>query len=226
MSPERFERIKNMLNHRQPDLTVCLEMVHKSNNIAAIVRTADAIGIHQIHTIWPHPEIRVSGKTATGSQKWVDVNVHQSTKKAVAELKKQNMQIVVTHLSDTAVDYREIDYTQPTAIVMGHEKIGISEEALEEADHQVIIPMIGMAQSLNVSVATAIILYEAQRQREVAQMYGQCKIDEQTCQRILFEGGHPIFAKACQRKKIPYPVINKNGEIEATPQWWQQIQSI
>ena len=225
MSPERFERIKNMLANRQPDLTVCLERVHKSHNLAAIVRTADAVGINQIHTIWPSKSMRLSAHTATGSQKWVDVNIHQQTSDAISKLKANNMQIIVTNLSDTAKDYRDIDYTKPTAIVVGQEKHGISQEAIDAADHQVIIPMSGMAQSLNVSVATAIILYEAQRQRLQKNMYGQCKIDDEACQKALFEGGYPIFAKACKHKKIPYPYINQHGEIDASAEWWQQIQS-
>lgn len=225
MSPERFERINNMLANRQPDLTVCLEMVHKSHNLAAIVRTADAVGVNQIHTIWPAKSMRLSAHTATGSQKWVDVNIHQNITDAVSQLKKGGMQIVVTNLSSSAKDYREIDYTKPTAILMGQEKYGISKEAIEAADHQVIVPMSGMAQSLNVSVATAVILYEAQRQRLEANMYGTCKIDDATCQKVLFEGGYPIFAKACKRKKIPYPRINEDGEINASEEWWQKVQT-
>lgn len=224
MSPERFDRITNMLQHRQADLTVCLEMVHKSNNLAAIVRTADAVGIHQVHTIWPEQKMRISGHTATGSQKWVHIQAHTSTDEAIHQLRAQNMQIVVTHLSDTSVDYRAIDYTKPTAILMGQEKHGITQEALAQADHQVIIPMVGMVQSLNVSVATALILYEAQQQRQKANMYGQCKLDEATCQRILFEGGYPIFAEVCQRKKIPYPHIDDTGQIQAPDSWWKALQ--
>tara|TARA_B100001094_G_C18195006_1_gene810122 strand:- start:3757 stop:4440 length:684 start_codon:yes stop_codon:yes gene_type:complete len=224
MSPERFERITAMLNNRQVDLTVCLEMVHKSNNLAAIVRTADAVGVHQVHTIWPQKKMRISGHTATGSQKWVDIQAHTSTDEAIAQLRTQNMQIVVTHLSDASVDYRSIDYTKPTAILMGQEKHGITEEALEQADHQVIIPMVGMVQSLNVSVATALILYEAQQQRKKAQMYGACQLNEATCQRILFEGGYPIFSEVCRRKKLPYPLIDETGQIQAPESWWQALQ--
>ena len=71
MSPERFARINQMLDNRQTDLTLCLDKVHKTNNIAAVIRTADAVGIHQIHAVWPDIEMRVSGNTASGSQQWV-----------------------------------------------------------------------------------------------------------------------------------------------------------
>jgi tRNA (guanosine-2'-O-)-methyltransferase len=223
MSPERFKRINELLDKRQADLTVCLEMVHKNNNLAAIVRTADAVGINTIHTIWPEKKIRIAKGTATGSQKWVDVKTHHSTSDAIKHLKSNGMQIVVTNLSESSLDYRAVDYTKPTAVFMGQEKHGITEEALKHADVQMMIPMVGMVQSLNVSVATAVILYEAQRQREQAGLYKQPIIDDSIRQQILFEGGHPIFAKICQLKNIPYPKMNHQGQIDASDEWWHAI---
>lgn len=224
MTPERLERINNMLNHRQPDLTVCMEGVHKTHNLAAVVRTADAIGVSDVHAVWKNERMRVSGGSAAGSQNWVDVHNHTSTEDAIAELKKQNMQVLVTNLSDTAIDFREVDYTKPTAIILGQEKFGASEKALELADQDIVIPMVGMVQSLNVSVANAVVLYEAQRQRQAAGMYNSSTISEQKRQRILFEGGHPIFAQACKRKGLPYPAIDEDGQIVASDEWWKKMQ--
>lgn len=224
MTPERHNRILSMLNHRQPDLTVCMEGVHKAHNLAAVVRTCDAIGVSAVHAVWKNEQMRASGGIAAGSQNWVDVHNYSSTKDAISELKRQNMQVLVTNLSDTAVDFREIDYTKPTAIILGQEKFGASDIAKEMADQDIIIPMVGMVQSLNVSVANAVVLYEAQRQREAAGMYGRATIDEDTRQRMLFEGGHPIFAKVCQSKGLPYPHINDEGEIIASDDWWQKMQ--
>ncbi|MGJ8693083.1 MAG: tRNA (guanosine(18)-2'-O)-methyltransferase TrmH [Thalassotalea sp.] len=224
MTPERLDRINNMLNHRQPDLTVCMEGVHKTHNLAAVVRTCDAIGVSDVHAVWKNERMRVSGGSAAGSQNWVNVHNYHQTVDAITELKKQNMQILVTNLSDTSVDFREIDYTKPTAIILGQEKFGASQAALELADQDIIIPMVGMVQSLNVSVANAVVLYEAQRQRQLAGMYNKATIDEKVRQRVLFEGGHPIFAQACKRKGLPYPYVNDAGEIEASDEWWQQMQ--
>ena len=165
MTPERLQRINNMLNHRQPDLTVCMEGVHKAHNLAAVVRTCDAIGVSAVHAVWKNEQMRASGGIAAGSQNWVDVHNYTSTVDAIAELKRQDMQVLVTNLSDTAVDFREIDYTKPTAIILGQEKFGASDVAKELADQDIVIPMVGMVQSLNVSVANAVVLYEAQRQR-------------------------------------------------------------
>lgn len=153
-----------MLARRQPDLTVCMEQVHKPHNVSAVIRTADAVGVHEVHAVWPSSRMRTMASAAAGSNSWVQVKTHRTIADAVGHLKGQGMQILATHLSDKAIDFREIDYTRPTCILMGQEKTGITQEALALADQDIIIPMIGMVQSLNVSVASALILYEAQRQ--------------------------------------------------------------
>jgi tRNA (guanosine-2'-O-)-methyltransferase len=224
MTPERLERINVMLDKRQPDLTVCMEGIHKSHNLAAVVRTADAIGVSDVHAIWKSDEMEVRGGSAAGSQNWIDVHNYSKTSDAIDALKKQGMQILVTNLSDNAVDFREIDYTKPTAIILGQEKFGASDIALEMADQHIVIPMVGMVQSLNVSVACSVVLYEAQRQRQLAGMYNTPRIDDNRRQRFLFEGGHPIFAEACKRKGLPYPVIDEEGQIIASEPWWEQMQ--
>jgi len=224
MTPERLARINTMLDTRQPDLTVCMEGVHKTHNLAAVVRTCDAIGVSDVHAIWKSEEAEVRGGSAAGSQNWIDVHSHTKTVDAIAALKAQGMQILVTNLSDTAVDFREIDYTKPTAIILGQEKFGASAIALELADQDIVIPMVGMVQSLNVSVACSVVLYEAQRQRVAAGMYNEPRLSHERRQRTLFEGGHPIFAEACQRKGLPYPEIDESGQIVADEKWWQKMQ--
>lgn len=225
MSPERFARINEMLDNRQPDLTLCLDKVHKSNNVAAVIRTADAVGIHQIHAIWPDLDMRVSGNTASGSQQWVKTITHNHIDEAKTLFRAQGMQILATNFSENAIDFREIDYTRPTVVILGNERDGVSPEGLAAADQHIIIPMIGMVQSLNVSVASALIMYEAQRQRQEAGMYGQRKLDEAYCQVKLFEQGHPIYAKACRRKSIPYPKVDGEGQIIADANWWEKMRS-
>ncbi|MBY6064440.1 tRNA (guanosine(18)-2'-O)-methyltransferase TrmH [Pseudidiomarina sediminum] len=225
MSPERYARINALLDQRQPDLTLCLESVHKNHNLSALIRTADAVGLHDVHAVWFDRRGKVKGGTAMGSQQWVKVHHHSSTEEAFAALKQQNMQVLVTHLSPSAVHFREIDYTKPTAILFGQEKKGVSEQALALADKHVVIPMVGMAESLNVSVAAATILYEAQRQREAAGMYAQPRLSAAERHRVLFEGGHPIFAKICRRKNLPYPPLDAQGQIAADEAWWQAVRS-
>jgi len=224
MTPDRLERINTMLDKRQPDLTVCMEGLHKSHNLAAVVRTCDAIGISDVHAVWKSEEAEVRGGSAAGSQNWIDVHNYHKTADAIAALKAQGMQVLVTNLSDTAVNFTEIDYTKPTAIILGQEKFGTSEEALKLADQHIVIPMVGMVQSLNVSVACSVVLYEAQRQRAAAGMYDKARLSNERRQRTLFEGGHPIFAEACQRKGLPYPEIDEAGQIVADEEWWQKMQ--
>ncbi|WP_394550161.1 tRNA (guanosine(18)-2'-O)-methyltransferase TrmH [Pantoea sp. SGAir0183] len=227
MNPQRFARIQEMLALRQHDLTVCMEQVHKPHNVSAVIRTADAVGIHEVHAVWPGQRMRTQASASAGSNSWVNVVTHRSISDAISHLKTQDMQILATNLSADAVDFREIDYTKPTCILMGQEKTGITDEALALADHHIIIPMVGMVQSLNVSVASALILYEAQRQRQNADMYRRQSslLAEKEQQRLLFEGGYPVLARVAKHKRMPYPHINAQGDIEADESWWAAMQS-
>jgi tRNA (guanosine-2'-O-)-methyltransferase len=223
MSPERYARIRDFLSLRQPSLTLCLEQLHKPHNVSAIVRSCDAVGVYEVHAVWDKkPDIRKS--TAMGSENWVYTREHLCIEDAVSHLKTQKMQVLVTNLSENAVDFRDIDYTLPTAIILGQEKYGATQEAIAAADQDIIIPMVGMVQSLNVSVAAALILYEAQRQRQLAGMYNVQQLTEKACQKMLFEGGFPKLREVCDRKGLPYPHIDTNGHIDADKIWWEKIQ--
>lgn len=223
MSPERYARIRDFLSLRQPSLTLCLEQLHKPHNVSAIVRSCDAVGVYEVHAVWDKkPDIRKS--TAMGSENWVYTKEHLCIEDAVSHLKTQKMQVLVTNLSENAVDFRDIDYTLPTAIILGQEKHGATQEAIAAADQDIIIPMVGMVQSLNVSVAAALILYEAQRQRQSAGMYNIQQLTEKACQKMLFEGGFPKLREVCDRKGLPYPHIDTNGHIDADKIWWKKIQ--
>ncbi|MBW2957610.1 tRNA (guanosine(18)-2'-O)-methyltransferase TrmH [Hafnia paralvei] len=227
MTPQRYARICQMLATRQPDLTVCMEQVHKPHNVSAVIRTADAVGVHQVHAVWPGKTMRTMVSTAAGSNSWVSVKTHPDISSAVSTLKAEGMQILATNLSSTSVDFREIDYTRPTCILMGQEKYGITAEALALADQDIIIPMIGMVQSLNVSVASALILYEAQRQRQNAGMYQRehSPLSDEDQQRLLWEGGYPVLANVAKRKKLPRPRIDDEGQIDAPQAWWDAMQA-
>lgn len=227
MNLERYHRIQTVLKARQPDLTLCLEEVHKPNNVSAVIRTADAAGVHKIHAVWPNEQMRTLSHTSAGARNWVEVETHTTIDSAVEQLSQQKMQILATNLSDNAVDFREIDYTKPTAIILGGEKHGISSRALELADQDIIIPMVGMVQSLNVSVASALILFEAQRQRTLAGMYDrdESALSDDVIHNILFERGHPVLARVAKQKKLPYPPLDETGQIVADEAWWREMQT-
>ncbi len=226
MTPERYARIREMLAARQPDLTVCMEQVHKPHNVSAVIRTADAVGVHEVHAVWPTSRMKTQGSFAAGANSWVQVKTHKTIQDAVAKMKAMGMQILATNLSEKAVDFRTIDYTRPTCILLGQEKTGITPEALALADSDIVIPMEGMVQSLNVSVASALILYEAQRQRQNAGMYQRTAsvLKEKEQQRLLFEGGYPVLANVALRKKLPRPFIDDTGSIVADDAWWAAMQ--
>ena len=171
MTPERKQRIIETARLRQPDLTVFMERVHKPHNFAAVLRTCDAVGVMHAHAVPGENGLPALSNTAQGAQRWVGLTRHADTASGLAELSGEGFNCVAAHFSDRAVDYREIDYTRPTAVVLGTEKFGISDDAARHCDEHVVIPMHGMTQSLNVSVACALILYEAERQRSQAGMY-------------------------------------------------------
>lgn len=215
MIPRRYERLKQVLNQRQPDLTVLTEDVHKPHNLSAIIRTCDAVGVFAVHTVNRHSDTPTYSQVAQGSEKWVKLHSHPDIKTAIKHLQEQNHQVYAAHLSNIAIDYRQVDYTQPTAILLGTEKWGVTEEAVNWVDGHIIIPMQGMVQSLNVSVANAVILFEAQRQRLQAGMYNQVRLDPETYKQVIFEWGYPDVAAMYRRQDKPYPELGERGEILA-----------
>lgn len=214
MTPERYEKILKVLKGRQTDLTVITDQVHKGQNLSAIIRTADAVGIHRVHAVYKEGVFRAHTGTAMGSHKWVKTTVHRDIVTPIENLQKQGFQVLAAHFDERAVDYREVDYTKPTALLLGAEKWGVSESAYSRIDGTVIIPMMGMAESFNVSVACAIILAEAQRQRSKANMYDTCDLPRDEYQTLLFEWCQPVIARMCREKKLPYPALDDTGHLE------------
>jgi tRNA (guanosine-2'-O-)-methyltransferase len=158
MTPERFKKSVTVLNQRQPDLTVVTDEVHKSQNISAIIRTCDAVGIMELHSVYDADTFKAHTGTTLGTHKWVKTNVYPTINTPLVNLKNDIYQIVVADISSLTVDYRDIDYTRPTALLLGAEKFGLSKAAREHVDQFISIPMQGMVESFNVSVACAIIL--------------------------------------------------------------------
>lgn len=213
MTPERFSKIKEVLQKRQTDLTVIMDHVHKPHNFNAIIRTCDAVGIQDVHYVPVKDGFRQLNYFAKGSQKWVEAHRYESFSQAAEQFQNKNYQLLAAHFSDQAVDYRTIDYTKPTAIVMGTELEGISEETAQVVDKHIIVPMQGMVASLNVSVASAIILFEAQKQRQNAGMYEDRSLSEERYKNLLFEWSYPKIAKTFRDKNSPYPELDEDGFI-------------
>ncbi len=217
MTPERFRKLKRILHLRQPDLTVLSEDIHKSHNISALIRTSDAVGVGEIHAVSTSGEFRRHHMVEGGSGRWVETCLHDSIEHAISFLKNNKYHILAAHFSDTAIDYREPDYTRPTAILLGAERDGVSPVAARLADRHIVIPMRGMLTSLNVSVANALILYEAARQREAAGMYRESRMPAQRRDRLLFEWCYPRIAARCREKNVPYPALDDDGFMRSNP---------
>lgn len=226
MTPERYQRILDVLNKRQADLTVITDEVHKGRNISAIIRTCDAVGIDTIHTVIPKAGFQHYRGTALGSEKWVEVELYDTSLNAISHVQQRGFQVVAAHLSDTAMDYRDIDYTQPTALLLGTEKQGVSEEALALVDQHITIPMQGMVCSFNVSVACAIIMAEARHQREQAGLYQRRSLPDDLYQQRLFCWCHPVLAEYCHQHNLDYPPLDAEGEVIDAPVWYKKVRGL
>ena len=213
MTPGRFALLRAVLDRRQPDLTVVLEAMRKPHNFSAIMRTADAVGVLEAHTVRASEKVRVGCSISGGISKWVRARAHASLTELLAELGGCGFAIVAAHPGPGAVDYREMDFTRPTALVLGTERFGVSDATLEVADQRLTIPMHGMGRSLNVSVAAALVLYEARRQREQAGFYDAPRLDPERYRRTLFEWAHPGVAAECRERGLPYPPLDEDGRI-------------
>ncbi len=214
MTPERYARIRRVLSLRQPTLSVLMDEVNKPHNLSAILRTCDAVGVVRAHAVPPkNGGVPTFGATSGSADKWVEVTTHADSTLAVKTLQAQGFQVLATHLSDASVDYRAPDYTRPTCVLLGAEKWGVSSEAARAADANIVIPMMGMVQSLNVSVAAAVILFEAQRQRLEAGMYAQPQLRGEALERLTFEWAYPELAELYRERGEAYPALGEEGEV-------------
>lgn len=179
MTPERTERLGSVLSRRQPDLTVVLENVFDPHNISAVMRTCDAVGIQDIyilnHKIAPHR--KYGPRSSSSADKWLTLHEFTDASECFRELRKNFKKIYTTHLSTDAVSLYELPLTEPVALVFGNEKYGVSEEIIAMADGNFIIPQVGIIRSLNISVACAVSLYEAFRQKQHAGHYDTIKLE-------------------------------------------------
>jgi tRNA (guanosine-2'-O-)-methyltransferase len=178
-TPERRARLAGVLRNRQPDLTLVLANIHDPHNVSAIYRSCDASGVGQVHLYYTKTPFPALGeKSSASASKWVESARHADSESLLRVLRAGNMQILATGFSETSVPLRRWDFTLPTAVVLGNEHRGVDRELLNLSDGELHIPMYGMIPSFNVSVAAAIILAEAVRQREEAGMYAAARMDE------------------------------------------------
>ena len=192
MTPERREKIQSVLNKRQNDITVVLENVFDPHNISAVMRTCDAVGVQELYVLNTKiPRHKKWGaKSSSSAAKWLTIHQFENAEECFSELRKKYSKILTTHLSTDALNLYEIDLTQPVALVFGNEHSGVSEEIRTLADGNFIIPQSGIIRSLNISVACAVTLYEAYRQKMLAGHYNKAKLNEDVLKELMEKWGY------------------------------------
>lgn len=170
MTPERTEKFKRVADARQGNLTVVLENVHDAHNIGAVLRTCDSVGVSEIYVLYTDENlsdenIKLGKRSSAGARKWVRVNHYTDVDLCFKDIRKKYKKVYATHLSKDASGLYDLDLTESVALLFGNERDGVSEAALNYVDGNFIIPQVGMVESLNISVACAVSLYECYRQR-------------------------------------------------------------
>lgn len=180
MTLERYNRLTTVLNHRQPDITVVLENVFDPHNVSAVMRTCDAVGIQDVYILNNRipPHKKWGYRSSSTAAEWLTVYQFTDAEKCFAEIRKRYQKIYVTYLSDTATDIFKLDLTESIAFIFGNETFGVSEEIRRFSDGDFLIPQVGIIKSLNISVACAVTLYEAFRQKEAKGHYLQPRMPQ------------------------------------------------
>jgi len=180
MTPQRFNRLTSVLNHRQPDLTVVLENVFDPHNVSAVMRTCDAVGIQDVYILNDRipPHKKWGYKSSSTAAEWLSVYQFDDAEKCFDEVKKKYSKIYTSHLGEKSADMYSMDLTQSIALVFGNETFGVSDNIRKISDGDFIIPQTGIIKSLNISVACAVTLYEAYRQKKEKGHYNSPRFPE------------------------------------------------
>lgn len=189
MTPERKEKLTQVLSKRQPDLAVVLENVFDPHNISAVMRTCDAVGVQDIYILNTRiPRHKKWGaRSSSSAAGWLTIHNYEDAAACFASLRERYSTILTTHLSSDAVSLHQLDLTQSVALVFGNEHNGVSDEIRKLADGNFIIPQVGIIRSLNISVACAVTLYEAFRQKEQAGHYNQQRLSGERYKELMDE---------------------------------------
>jgi len=191
MTEERKSKLISVLHKRQANLGVVMENVQDPHNISAVMRTCDSVGIQDVYilnTKIPRHE-KFGFKSSGSAKKWLTVHQYDDPKILFADLRKQYSKIFTTHLSTDAVSLYDIDFTESVALIFGNEHNGVSKEIIEMADGNFIIPQLGLIKSLNISVACAVSIYEAYRQKSKAGHYDQPSLSQERMEAIKKDWG-------------------------------------
>ena len=167
LAPERRARIDEVVAGRTRTLTVVLEAFGDPQNVNAVLRTCEAVGVQEVHVVeGPMKPYDRNKKISQNADKWLEVRRWRSTGECLSHLESRGFRIYATHLGEGAVPLEALSFAEPVALVFGNESRGVSDEALRRSHARFAIPMRGFVQSLNVSVAAAVSLFRAVERRE------------------------------------------------------------
>ncbi len=191
MTPERRKKLLSVLRKRQDNLTIVLENVFDPHNEAAVMRSCDSVGIQDIFIINNRkpPRRQLGFRSGSGAKKWLTVHQFTHAENCFKELRSRYSKILATYLGSGSVSVYDIDFTESIALVFGNEHLGVSDEVRALADGNFVIPQTGIIQSLNISVACAVTIYEAYRQKEQAGHYNKPTLHKENLHRICSQWG-------------------------------------
>jgi tRNA (guanosine-2'-O-)-methyltransferase len=191
MTPERRQKLLAVISKRQNDLAVVLENVFDPHNVSAIMRTCDAVGVQELYVVNTRIPLhkKYGFKSSRSANKWVTVHQYSDAAECFAEVKKYYATILTTRLSHDAVGLYDMNFIGSIALVFGNEVYGVSDEVQQYADGSFVIPQVGMIESLNISVACAVTLYEVFRQRSLAGHYEQASLAGDKLDRVYNDWG-------------------------------------
>ena len=187
VNPKRLKLLEKVMQDRTRYITVVLEDIYQAHNASAVLRTCDSLGIQDVHVIENRNEYQTNPDVELGSAQWLNIYKYNSSKnntgEALSSLKKLGYRIIATTPHTNDIDLPDFDLVEgKTAIMFGTELTGLSEEAVEMADGHLKIPMHGFAESFNISVSAAIILYSLRRTLNESEI--EWKLSQNECEEI------------------------------------------
>ncbi|MDO8365676.1 MAG: RNA methyltransferase [Saprospiraceae bacterium] len=216
MNTTREQKIRSVIRQSQPDLTVILENIFDPLNISAVLRSCDAVGIREVFVVYTKKYLDKRGlvlgkRTSGGTFKWIDVYVFEDLEECFRRVRERYGRIYATSLGERSESLYDLDLVQPVALLFGNEDEGISAEALTLCDGNFIIPQVGFAESLNISVACAVTLFEARRQRAAQGFYGDKSKFSAAEQQQLFDRWESMLKEKSWHQQLAI-VVDKDSE--------------
>lgn len=211
MNQQREHKIRSVIRQSQPDLTVVLENIFDPLNISAVLRSCDAVGVREVFVVYTKKYLDKRGlvlgkRTSGGTFKWIDVYLFEDLEECFRRVRARYGRILATSLGEKSESLYDLDLSEPTALLFGNEDEGVSAEALALCDGNFNIPQAGFAESLNISVACAITLYEARRQRAAQGYYGEKSKFSAAQQQQLFERWESMLKEKTWQRQQPVSV--------------------